>query len=564
MQIALPTLASFLPEETGKDGAGIVTPEHGLEFAALVLHASDRAQLGPPNQEFFGASSLAGTEQASPDVLTTEFELQTLPTRKESGPVVFGFESPLYPVQEDAISYGPELAFVSPPSEGEIDPSPSSPLPVALAPPAQWAGEFSPPNPVSPSPLAMSSGSMFVAQPQTEGLQVKAAMPAPTSLAPPTPNPMIEEEGDRASDARVWSKASRDPNLPAHVNAPQTTAPQPNNNATPGQVASSVVTDAGLASGQRPEPLESNVQGAAPVEGRSQRAGQGFISAPAQILHPPALTKEPDRGRPPESSSRGVERNPSSPTGAVQTNVSEAKAQGQPLTTTQVHLSAQMSTPPARRVDREWQAEGNFDPLPSREERTQVPAMSPVSPPLRADLSLSPPMQTLEVIDTFVPEQGVLEIQSTTPGVTREGSVSAQPDIPRHIAQQLVEVARALPDRPVELTLNPEELGRLRLTFTVESGAMAVAVTVERPETLDLMRRHIDLLGQDLRELGYREVSFAFSHGAAGGGSNADKDGRSPGTPSLDPEEATETATNREPPPMRLTLGAGAGIDIRI
>ena len=36
---------------------------------------------------------------------------------------------------------------------------------------------------------------------------------------------------------------------------------------------------------------------------------------------------------------------------------------------------------------------------------------------------------------------------------------------------------------------------------------------VERPETLDLIRRHIDALTNDLRQQGYSQVAFDFAQG---------------------------------------------------
>lgn len=89
----------------------------------------------------------------------------------------------------------------------------------------------------------------------------------------------------------------------------------------------------------------------------------------------------------------------------------------------------------------------------------------------------------------------------------------AEVALARHIAAQVAQVAQTAPSTPVGLALNPEELGRIQLTFTTENGALSVGITAERPETLDLMRRHIDALAQDLRSIGYRDVNFDFSAG---------------------------------------------------
>ena len=54
----------------------------------------------------------------------------------------------------------------------------------------------------------------------------------------------------------------------------------------------------------------------------------------------------------------------------------------------------------------------------------------------------------------------------------------------------------------VEVKLSPEELGRVRLSMTTAETGMTVLVTAERPETLDLIRRNIDLFAADLERTG--------------------------------------------------------------
>ncbi len=86
-----------------------------------------------------------------------------------------------------------------------------------------------------------------------------------------------------------------------------------------------------------------------------------------------------------------------------------------------------------------------------------------------------------------------------------------QPDLPRHISSQLAEAVRkGGGDRPMELTLNPAELGRVRISMQTTDGIVTVNVIAERPETLDLMRRHIDLLAQDFQDIGYGAAEFTF------------------------------------------------------
>jgi len=120
---------------------------------------------------------------------------------------------------------------------------------------------------------------------------------------------------------------------------------------------------------------------------------------------------------------------------------------------------------------------------------------------------------------------------ATVPGRAdvRDGFLSTMraltdPGMPRHIAQQLLDGARAGADRPVELFLEPAELGRVRMTMSAGDGTMVVTLNVERAETADLLRRNLDTLAQEFRNLGYDSLSFEFA------GGSADQDGPSDGS----------------------------------
>lgn len=80
---------------------------------------------------------------------------------------------------------------------------------------------------------------------------------------------------------------------------------------------------------------------------------------------------------------------------------------------------------------------------------------------------------------------------------------------------------------------------------------MVVTVLADRPETLDLMRRHIDLLARDLQQMGYEGLSFAFG-----------RDDRPP-QPEGRPADAPpmDSAAPPAPPPGRMA--ATGGLDLR-
>ncbi len=127
---------------------------------------------------------------------------------------------------------------------------------------------------------------------------------------------------------------------------------------------------------------------------------------------------------------------------------------------------------------------------------------------------------------------------------------------PRQIAMQLAEATRPMPDGPVEVTLDPEELGRVRMTLTAGDGIMMVSLNVDRVETADLLRRNLDTLSQEFRNMGYTDVAFSFE-----GGNSDETFGsgtRGANEPSLLPEESHEVAAEASP------LRPSGGMDLRL
>ncbi|TCP27670.1 flagellar hook-length control protein FliK [Rhodovulum adriaticum] len=84
-------------------------------------------------------------------------------------------------------------------------------------------------------------------------------------------------------------------------------------------------------------------------------------------------------------------------------------------------------------------------------------------------------------------------------------------------ARQVAEAMQTPPrDGRIELALEPAELGRVRLTLTAAEQAMTVVLSADRPETLELMRRHGEMLAGALRAAGYEGVSLDFAGGGTG------------------------------------------------
>lgn len=81
---------------------------------------------------------------------------------------------------------------------------------------------------------------------------------------------------------------------------------------------------------------------------------------------------------------------------------------------------------------------------------------------------------------------------------------------PRYIVAQIV-AQSAQPGAPLEIALDPPELGRVRLTLMNGEAGMVVQITAERADTIDLLRRHSGILEVEFQRQGQRDLTFDFS-----------------------------------------------------
>lgn len=164
---------------------------------------------------------------------------------------------------------------------------------------------------------------------------------------------------------------------------------------------------------------------------------------------------------------------------------------------------------------------------------------------------------------------GALNLDAVTQGETRSTSTTTtaslnqllgRAETPAMIARQMAEALQKLPDRPVEISLNPKELGRVRMNISAADAGITVTIVTERPETLDMMRRNIDQLVREFQAIGYNDINFAFSEGEA---QNSFSDGGadSHGQPATQLEllEAEDTEIENE-----RNISAQSGVDIRL
>ena len=120
-------------------------------------------------------------------------------------------------------------------------------------------------------------------------------------------------------------------------------------------------------------------------------------------------------------------------------------------------------------------------------------------------------------------------------------------------AQQMAVAVQKNPSGVTEMILNPEELGRVKLAMVTSDGALTLTITTERPETQDLMRRHIEVLAQELRQLGFGDVGFSFRD--QGGQDQSDEP---------DSAGAAGSAAEAESPVMQVAAVETSGLDLRL
>ena len=151
-------------------------------------------------------------------------------------------------------------------------------------------------------------------------------------------------------------------------------------------------------------------------------------------------------------------------------------------------------------------------------------------------------------------EEAPLSLSASTS--TAPGSVQRS-ELPPQIARQLAEAIQQNPNRQVEITLKPQELGAVRLSVQQAEAGIIVTLTAERPETLDLMRRHVDQLGQEFQAMGYANIAFSFAGSDAGTNAHSE-DTSASGMAETEDSPATP-ATH-----IHLGIGTTGGVDLRI
>ena len=169
--------------------------------------------------------------------------------------------------------------------------------------------------------------------------------------------------------------------------------------------------------------------------------------------------------------------------------------------------------------------------------------------------------------DTLEAEVGLRLVAHTRAEVATPDAalVQASPRQVSHIAHDVLrQIGSGVANREsdhIEITLKPEELGTVRLVIT-GGERPSVAVYAEHADTLDLLRRHADILARELRDsgLGGAEMSFADNSGAG------KRQASDPGNADVIAEKEQIPAVAERQPMVRAAPQPriGSQIDIRI
>ena len=194
---------------------------------------------------------------------------------------------------------------------------------------------------------------------------------------------------------------------------------------------------------------------------------------------------------------------------------------------------------------------------------------------LTAAMPQTPAMQieSLTAIEPLAGQSGTSLIGMEMPGLSQlltEATMSPgtihKPETPRLIANQMAEALATKGDRNVDVALNPKELGHVNMRVSVTETGVSVMIQTERPETGDLMRRHINELADEFRRMGFEDISFQFSGGETAGqggrgGESGQGSGQGRGSAAEGSAVMADAPSEMTAPPLNI---GDAGVDMRM
>lgn len=131
------------------------------------------------------------------------------------------------------------------------------------------------------------------------------------------------------------------------------------------------------------------------------------------------------------------------------------------------------------------------------------------------------------------------------------------------VSRQIAEAVVQMTDDRIEIALSPEELGSVRLVLSRGEAGNVLTVWIDRPEVLEMMRRHSEVMLADLRQSGLGDASLDLRDGSTGAGGRGQAD--HPAWSHSDRQDRGRTGRQGE----KMAIGIGgashaAGLDQRL
>jgi hypothetical protein len=146
------------------------------------------------------------------------------------------------------------------------------------------------------------------------------------------------------------------------------------------------------------------------------------------------------------------------------------------------------------------------------------------------------------------------------PPATHSPSIPSIPVPVSAILEQIKTHAPPGKQSSIELTLTPDDLGKIRLVIATDGEKVRVIVHADRPETLDLIRRNTDSFSADLRQAGYSNASFSF--GGSHDRQSAQQDQK--GTNHTFDAEADDPVSDIATPKPQADHSKPSGLNLRV
>lgn len=150
--------------------------------------------------------------------------------------------------------------------------------------------------------------------------------------------------------------------------------------------------------------------------------------------------------------------------------------------------------------------------------------------------------------------QGITSSTGNSSTETMRAAV-APTGVAQTTVQQITLGLQNMKDGSIELQLNPEELGRVKLNLDNSEGQMKISIIAERAETADLLRRNLDQLSAELMTAGLEGVVISFGENTADSGEQ--------------PQQSTSHSEQNPEQPIQSTfihgpIAISEGVDLRI